>query len=150
MPPPAASAGTRAATLLVVTVTKGFRHESIPTAERVLQGLADRSGTFLVDFARTEADLTAKMTPTALGAYRGVAFVSTTGDLPLPDRERFLAWVARGHGFVGVPATADTFHGYPRYLDMLGGEFRRHGPETTVALRVKDPDHPVTRGIRRG
>ena len=90
------------------------------------------------------------MTPTALGAYRGVAFVSTTGDLPLPDRERFLAWVARGHGFVGVPATADTFHGYPRYLDMLGGEFRRHGPETTVALRVKDPDHPVTRGIRPG
>lgn len=38
MPPPAASAGTRAATLLVVTVTKGFRHESIPTAERVLRG----------------------------------------------------------------------------------------------------------------
>ena len=47
-------------------------------------------------------------------------------------------------------AAADTFHGYPRYLDMLGGEFRRHGPETTVALRVKDPDHPVTRGIRPG
>ena len=68
MPPPAASAGTRAATLLVVTVTKGFRHESIPTAERVLRGLAHRSGAFLVDFARAEADLTAKMTPTALGA----------------------------------------------------------------------------------
>src|SRR5258706_6826970 len=40
--------------LLVVTVTKGFRHSSIPTAEKVLGELAQKSGAFTVDYARVE------------------------------------------------------------------------------------------------
>ena len=43
--------------LLVVTVTKGFRHSSIPTAEKVLGELAERSGTFTVDYVRTDDDM---------------------------------------------------------------------------------------------
>jgi type 1 glutamine amidotransferase len=38
--------------LLVVTVTTGFRHSSIPTAEKVLSKLAKESGAFTVDFVR--------------------------------------------------------------------------------------------------
>jgi type 1 glutamine amidotransferase len=38
--------------LLVVTVTTGFRHSSIETAEQVLAGLADKHGAFTVDFVR--------------------------------------------------------------------------------------------------
>ena len=38
--------------LLVVTVTTGFRHSSIPTAEKVLQKLAQESGAFTLDFIR--------------------------------------------------------------------------------------------------
>src|SRR5690348_315956 len=40
--------------VLVVTVTKGFRHSSIATAERVLGQLAEKSGLFTVDYARVE------------------------------------------------------------------------------------------------
>src|ERR1043165_1927755 len=40
--------------LLVVTVTKGFRHSSIPTAEKVLGELAEKTGIFTVDYARVE------------------------------------------------------------------------------------------------
>src|SRR2546422_1385895 len=40
--------------LLVVTVTKGFRHSSIPTAEKVLAQLGEQSGAFTVDYARVE------------------------------------------------------------------------------------------------
>jgi type 1 glutamine amidotransferase len=36
--------------LLVVTVTTGFRHSSIETAEKVLAELAEKSGAFTVDF----------------------------------------------------------------------------------------------------
>src|ERR1700677_311955 len=36
--------------LLVVTTTTGFRHSSIPTAERILSQLAQSSGEFTVDF----------------------------------------------------------------------------------------------------
>ena len=39
--------------VIVVTVTTGFRHSSIPTAEKILQKLADESKAFtIVDFAR--------------------------------------------------------------------------------------------------
>ena len=40
------------ARLLVVTVTKGFRHASIETAEPVLEKLGREQGLFHVDFLR--------------------------------------------------------------------------------------------------
>src|SRR5437763_16119105 len=40
--------------VLVVTVTKGFRHSSIPTAEKVLAELGTKTGIFTVDYARVE------------------------------------------------------------------------------------------------
>jgi hypothetical protein len=50
--------------VLVVTVTKGFRHDSIPVAEATMQTLADESkGKFTVDYARTDDDVKSKMTP---------------------------------------------------------------------------------------
>src|SRR5438270_4951664 len=93
---------TQAATprkLLVVTVTKGFRHSSIPTAEKVLAELGAKSGAFTVDYARVEptdaefkgADgkpdqakvdaaivkvLAEKMSATALKNYDGVVFAN--------------------------------------------------------------------------
>ena len=40
--------------VLVVTVTKGFRHSSIPTAEKVLDQLGKESHAFTVEYARVE------------------------------------------------------------------------------------------------
>ena len=74
--------------LLVVTVTKGFRHDSIPTAERVIARLGATSGSFTVDFARTDEELLARTTAKALEVYDGVLFAHTTGDLPLADPAR--------------------------------------------------------------
>jgi len=135
--------------LLVVTVTKGFRHkESIPVAEKMLQGLSDASKeAFTVDYARTDEELAAKMTAAALKGYDGVVFASTTGDLPLPDREAFLNWIKAGHAFIGIHAATDTFHNYPPYIEMIGGEFRTHGPQVSVDCIVEDAAHPATKGL---
>src|SRR3989442_12267590 len=73
--------------LLVVTVTKGFRHSSIPTAEKVLGELGQKSGAFTVDYVRNDQEMSEKMTLAALRQYDGVIFANTTGDLPLPDRQ---------------------------------------------------------------
>lgn len=133
--------------LLVVTVTKGFRHDSIPTAERLLQSLADLSKAFTVDYARTDEELRTKMSVKALAAYDGVVFASTTGELPLPDRQGFVDWVAAGHAFVGIHSATDTYHDWPPFVQMIGGEFETHGPQVKVALLVQDPHHPATRGM---
>jgi type 1 glutamine amidotransferase len=50
--PPAAIAASKPKKVLVVTVTTGFRHSSIETAERVLEKLGQQSGSFSVEFAR--------------------------------------------------------------------------------------------------
>src|ERR1700757_4670527 len=67
--------------LLVVSVTKGFRHSSIPTAEKVLGELGQKSGLFEVDYVRTDEDMAQKMTAEALKKYDCVIFANTTGDL---------------------------------------------------------------------
>ena len=127
--------------LLVVTVTKGFRHGSIPVAEAVLEGLAMRHGGLVVDFARNDEELARKTTPEALRRYDGVIFANTTGELPLPDRDAFLEWIRAGNGFVGMHSASDTFHQYRPYIEMLGGEFRGHGPQVEVDVVNEDPAH---------
>ena len=168
--------------LLVVTTTTGFRHSSIPTAEKILSQLAHDSGEFTVDFVqqppghaatgfptKLKSDATPeekqafdaaeakwnealkaelqKLSPENLKHYDGVVFASTTGDLPIPDKQAFLDWIKAGHAFIGIHAAADTFHGWPDFAEMLGGEFAHHGPQVSVDCLNQDPKNPATASL---
>jgi type 1 glutamine amidotransferase len=89
----------------------------------------------------------AKLAPAQLAAYDGVIFASTTGDLPIPDPAGFLKWIAAGHAFIGLHAASDTFHHWPAYIQILGGEFDHHGAQVGVSITVADPHHPATAGL---
>src|ERR1700747_668167 len=128
--------------VLVVTTTMGFRHSSIPTAEKVLADLGKKSGKFTGEYARVEPNdpqfkgpdgkpdkakvdeaikqvLAEKMSPAALKNYDAIVFANTTGDLPLPDKQAFLDWIKSGKGFAGMHSATDTFdHHTP--LDPYG------------------------------
>jgi hypothetical protein len=148
---PTALAAPAPKKLLVVTVTKGFRHvDSIPVAEEVLGELAQKSGRFTLDYARTDAELQQKTTSEALKGYDGVVFASTTGDLPLADRDAFLPWLASGKAFIGMHAATDTFHNFPPFIEMIGAEFKTHGPQVEVECLVEDAKHPATKTLGRG
>jgi uncharacterized protein len=163
--------------LLVVTTTTGFRHSSIPTAEKILSQLAQSSGEFTVDFVEqplgkprdlpkdaTDDEKAAhkiaenqwndtlkialeKLSPDSLKNYDGVVFASTTGDLPIPDKQGFLDWIKAGHAFIGIHAASDTFHGWPGYIDMLGGEFAHHGRQVSVDCLNQDPQNPANASL---
>jgi uncharacterized protein len=139
--------------VLVVTATQGFRHSSIPVAERVLAELAEKSQAFTIDYARggkdgkDDKDLKEKMSLEALKRYDAVIFANTSGDLPIPDRDGFINWVKSGKGFVGMHAASDTFHGYRPYIEMLGGEFHTHGDQVCVDCINQNPKHPATRHL---
>lgn len=139
--------GASSRQLLVVTVTKGFRHSSIATAEKVLAELGEKSGAFTVDYVRTDQEMAQKMTPEALKKYDGIVFANTTGDLPLPDRQAFLDWIKSGKGFVATHSGSDTFHGFPPYIEMLGGEFETHHAQAQVDCINEDPKHPACRHL---
>lgn len=138
--------------LLVVTVTKSFRHSSIPTAEEVIGKLARESGEFTVDYCRQSPDdkeLKEKMTLENLKQYDGVIFANTTGDLPIPDVPGFLKWIQSGKAFVGMHSATDTFRGHKPlhpYVEMIGGEFKSHPPGLQqVECINEDPKHPSCR-----
>lgn len=137
--------------LLVVTVTKGFRHSSIPTAEKVLQKLAgDAKAGFTVDYARNDEELSSKMSAEALKQYDGFIFANTTGVLPLPDKDAFLKMIKGGKAFIGMHSASDTFHGksgVDPYIEMLGGEFQGHGAQAGVECLVQDSKHPATKHL---
>src|SRR5437016_14026399 len=134
--------------LLVVTVTKGFRHSSIPTAEKVLAELGQKSGAFNVDYVRNDEEMAEKMTAAALRQYDGLIFANTTGDLPLPDKQAFIDWIKSGKAFVGMHSASDTSPGFPPYIEMLGGEFQAHPPGFyTVDCRNQYLCHPATRHL---
>jgi uncharacterized protein len=159
--------------VLVVTTTTGFRHSSIPTAEKVLNQLGEKSGAFTVEYARVEpsdpqfkgADgkpdtakvneaikqvLAEKMSPAALKHYDAVIFANTTGDLPLPDKQAFLDWIKSGKGFAGMHSATDTFRGHKPldpYVEMIGAEFKKHGPQVEVDVLNQDTTCPACRRL---
>jgi type 1 glutamine amidotransferase len=156
--------------VLVVTTTLGFRHSSIPTAERIINQLGEKSGAFTVEYARVNPEdaqfkgpdgkpdnqkvhaaikevLAEKMSPDALKNYDAVVFANTTGDLPLPDEQAFLDWIKSGKGFVGMHSAADTFHHFDGYLDMVGAEFKQHEAQVQVDPINQDPDCPACRHL---
>jgi uncharacterized protein len=162
--------------LLVVTTTTGFRHTSIPNLEKLLSQLGTSSGEFTVDFVHqpphqpvlkkgaTDEEKAAfktaedewmkslkvalqKLSPQSLKDYDGVVFASTTGDLPIPDPQGFLDWIKAGHAFIGIHAASDTFHNWPGFIEMLGGEFAHHGKQVGVECLNEDPKAPSNAGL---
>ncbi|MCL5098596.1 MAG: ThuA domain-containing protein [Candidatus Omnitrophica bacterium] len=131
--------------LLVVSVTKGFRHDVIPSADQMLADLAQMCGKFTVDYVRTDDDMSKKMTTEALKDYDGVVFNNTTGDLPIPDPDAFLEWIKSGKAFIGLHAAADTLPNFPAYTEMLGAHFKTHEAQVEVEALNQDPYHPATR-----
>ena len=191
--PAGAADAEKPARLLVVSVTTGFRHASIGTAEPVLEELGRSTGLFHCDFLRMPpgrlpqpkapkrgngesdddwkrreagfqeeqkkfhrndeawqaglAEEFAKVfSAEALRDFDGVIFLSTTGDLPVPDLTGFLDWVKSGKAFIGFHAATDTFKNSDAYCDMIGGHFAGHpwGSGGEHAFVVHEPGHRVT------
>ena len=131
--------------LLVVTATTGFVHDSIPAARRLLTQLDRGNARYTTTFLESAADLT----PERLADADAVAFVNTSGELPLDDTQRaaLLAFVRSGKGFLGTHSASDTFHAWPEYLAMLGGEFAAHPYTGEGVVIVEDRRHPATRRL---
>jgi hypothetical protein len=190
--PASAAEAPRPARLLVVSVTTGFRHASIGTAEPVLEELGRSTGLFHCDHLRmppgrlpqpkppkrgkdTSAEEWAKQeaefkraqeqfrrddqawqaglkaefakvfSAESLRDFDGVIFLSTTGDLPVPDLAAFLDWIKSGKAFIGFHAATDTFKSSDAYCDMIGGHFAGHpwGAGGEHAFVVHEPGHRV-------
>jgi type 1 glutamine amidotransferase len=87
------------------------------------------------------------LSPEKLKGYDAVAFCSTTGELPIPDKDAFFKWIAEGHGFIGLHSATDTLHQTPEYIKMVGAEFAGHGTfHPKAEVDNIDPKSPINVG----
>lgn len=129
--------------VLVFTLTKGFRHDSIPCGEKALQLLGEKTGAYTATISQNESDFSAEN----LKQYDAVVFCNNTGELfsePF-QREALLSFVREGKGIAGIHAATDCCYQWAPYGDMMGGYFDGHpwNAPDTVTIRIEDTTHPV-------
>jgi type 1 glutamine amidotransferase len=78
-----------------------------------------------------------------------VILAYTQGELSLSPaaRDKLMAAIEGGVGFVGLHCAADSHPGWTAYDQMLGGRFETHPPLGPVHVSVDDTLHPVTAGL---
>jgi type 1 glutamine amidotransferase len=150
--------------VLFFTKSSGFQHSVITRkdgkpglAERILTQIGKENGFEVV------ASKDGRMfDPDKIGQWDLFAF-ETTGDLTTPGahndgppmsadgKQAFLDAIRGGKGFVGMHCASDTYHSPKEHLDpyieMIGGEFIRHGAQQKARIEVVDPDFPGARAF---
>lgn len=78
-----------------------------------------------------------------------VVFAVTSGPvLSAEAQAAFEPWARGGGGVVGLHSASATELEWPFFIDLLGGQFRGHGPGLFDAkLVIDDATHPTTAGI---
>ena len=143
-PTPPSSSGTPVR-VLMLTATRGFRHDSIPVARDVMTALAASSGAFTV--TATE-DLSA-FTDSLLASYDVIFFVLTTGELEFGPAQKaaIVNFVSGGKGFLGVHSATDTLYEWPDYGRLVGAYFKEHPWTQSATVLVEDTTHPSTASL---
>ncbi len=152
-------APSRPRRLLLFTLTRGFRHESIPVGARAIAILGERTGAFVA----THSEDAAMFEPDALSAFDAVCLLNTTGELFLPPDAKTLpeaellaareidqrrkaslkAFVESGHGLIGIHSATDTWYEWDWYGAAIGGYFDGHPWHENVRVAVEASAHPI-------
>ncbi|MCH7701429.1 MAG: ThuA domain-containing protein, partial [Planctomycetes bacterium] len=145
--------------MLVFTLTRGYRHESIAAGVHAFRILGEKTGAFEI----VHSEDPAVFEPQRLIQFDAVCMLNTTGELFTPSnfeelepaarsnagrlarrwKQSLLDFVAGGGGLIGIHAAADCFYKWSEYGDLMGGYFNGHPWHEEVTVIVEEPDHPL-------
>ena len=131
--------------LLVFSLCKGFAHDVIPTVERALTIMGQKTGAFEVVLSR-EMDAFAAEN---LAQFDAVLLNNTT-QLTFENsgyRRALTDFVKGGKGVIGLHAATDNFYDWPEAAEMMGGLFDGHPwtADGTWAVKLDEPGHPLNK-----
>jgi type 1 glutamine amidotransferase len=138
--------------VLVLSVTKGYRHSHIPLSAQAFEMLGRKSGAF----ETVLADDVSYFAPDKLKGFDAVIFNSNTGEI-FQDRDDLKAalvdFVKGGKGMVGVHAVADCCKGFKEFGDMMGGYLGSHPKQggkilMKMAVKLDEPKHPLLEAFK--
>ena len=141
MPEKAPAKPARPRKLLVFTLTKGFRHGSIPLAAKALEIMGEKTGAFEV----VSSDDVAMLKPENLAKFDAFCSDQCTGSLTDDEalKQSLLDFVRSGKGYIGIHAATDVGGWkFPEYHEMIGGVFAGH-PFRRISVKLDDPACPI-------
>lgn len=148
--------------LLIFTLTRGYRHASIPVGTLALKTLGERTGAWETT---VHSDLSV-FEPESLKKFDAVCLMSTTGELfdvkpegddaaakkAAADREArlkqsLLDYVSGGGGLVGIHAATDGCYKWAAFGELMGGYFNGHPWNEPVVIKADEPAHPLAAAL---
>ncbi len=148
MPDKAVAKPAQPRKMLVFWRCETFFHTVIPVANEALKIMGEKTGAFQVtavtdDYAVFTADTLKQFDVICLNNTTSLKFDAKE----TPERcAALMDFIKSGKGIVGIHAAADNFYQFPEAQEMMGNKFTAHpwGAGSTVAIKIDEPDHPLT------
>ncbi|MEE2706751.1 MAG: PVC-type heme-binding CxxCH protein [Planctomycetota bacterium] len=81
-----------------------------------------------------------------LSRYAGLAIYANTTKISPEQEKAMLVFVADGGGLIPIHCASYCFLNSPAYVELVGGQFKRHGTGT-FSTNIVRADHPIMRGF---
>ena len=130
--------GNNSYSVLVITETKGWVHDSIESGLKLIQNIGNKN-----NFNVYHSDNSSVITYKNLKEIKTIIFLNTTEEI-LNDVEQKVmeSFIKSGKGFVGVHAAADTEYNWQWYGKLVGAYYRNH-PEVMNG-KILTINHKIT------
>ena len=140
----ALGAGSERRILVYTKNGKGYVHDNIQHSVDAIKKMGAENG-FGVDVS----DDPKVFTDGNLKQYKALVFSNSNNEAFENDAQRgaFKRYIQSGGGFVGIHSASGSERKWDYYWSVLGGTFVRHPKFQTFTVKVKDPNHPSTRGM---
>ncbi len=86
------------------------------------------------------------LNPATLAKYDGLIVYANIDEIKPEQETALLEYVAAGHGFIPLHCASFCFRNSPKYVELVGGQFQRHGKEV-MRTAIVLPDHEIMRGF---
>jgi len=165
MPAKATAKPAKPRKILILSQCEGFKHSSVPYAEKAFEILGQKTGAFTT-VATIDSGI---LESPEFDTFDAILMNSTTMRLPLLQvdtkdmneaqkqalevrelavQKRFIDFVRNGKALIGVHAGTDCFYKWPEYGEMMGGYFNSHPWNEDVTVKLDDPGHPLMKAFR--
>ena len=96
--------------------------------------------------AVTYTEKVSDLNPQTLGKYDALLIYANTERIEPEQEQALLDYVRGGGGFVPIHCASYCFLNSPKYIALVGAQFKSHGTGT-FDVKVVDAEHPITKGL---
>ena len=130
--------GNNSYSVLVITETKGWIHDSIESGLKLIQNIGNKN-----NFNVYHSDNSSVITYKNLKEIKTIIFLNTTEEILTDVEQKVMeSFIRSGKGFVGVHAAADTEYNWQWYGKLVGAYYRNH-PEVMNG-KILTINHKIT------